>query len=147
LTTREFFAIARRRLSPDGVLAANFVGNLMGKDGRLFWATYQTIRRQFGQVYVVNAGLSAGRSAVSGNVLVFATASADPLDLDAVRRNADRMEASWKFPGLTSVISALLHSPEPPPGTQELTDEFAPVEALQNFRFSRPGSPPPRHTP
>src|SRR5262249_8917792 len=35
LTTREFFAIARRRLSPDGVLAANFVGNLMGKDGRL----------------------------------------------------------------------------------------------------------------
>jgi spermidine synthase len=59
LTTREFFETVRSRLSPDGVFAANFAGPLMGKDGRLFWATYQTIRRQFGQVYVFNPDLTA----------------------------------------------------------------------------------------
>ena len=32
LTTREFFEVVRRRLSPDGIFAANFVGQLMGKE-------------------------------------------------------------------------------------------------------------------
>jgi len=133
LTTREFFETLRGRLSADGVFAANFIGNLMGKDGRLFWATYQTIRRQFGQVYVFSRSLAAGSRAISGNVLVFATVSADPWNLDAVRRNADAMATQWKLPGLLDVFAGLIHSPDPPPGTIELTDGYAPVEALQHF--------------
>ncbi len=133
LTTREFFQTLHGRLSPHGVFAANFIANLMGKDGRLFWATYQTIRRQFGQVYLVNSDISAGRASVSGTVLVFATVSADPLDLDLIRRNARELSAKWKLPSLADIASLLIHSPEPPPGTPELTDAYAPVEALQNF--------------
>lgn len=133
LTTREFFETVRSRLSPDGVFAANFIGKLMGNDGRLFWATYQTIRRRFGQVYVINADLSAGKAALRGNVLVFATVSADPLALEVIRRNAAEMAAKWKLPGLLNVADGLLHSPDPPAGTAELTDAYAPVEALQNF--------------
>jgi spermidine synthase len=133
LTTREFFETLRRRLSRDGVFAANFIGSLMGKDGRLFWATYQTIRRQFGQVYVINADIAAGRTTIQGNVLVFATISADPLALDVVRRNASEMSARWRLTGLEQSASALIHGPQPPPGTAELTDAYAPVEALQNF--------------
>jgi spermidine synthase len=133
LTTREFFQRLRARLSPDGIFAANFIAELMGKDGRLFWATYQTIRRQFGQVYVVNPSLAAGQTSISGNVLVFATVSADPLNLDIVRQHVGEMAARWRLAGLSAIASGLIHSPEPPPGTPELTDSFAPVEALQHF--------------
>ncbi|MGH9316019.1 MAG: spermidine synthase, partial [Thermoanaerobaculia bacterium] len=133
LTTREFFQTVRSRLSPDGVFAANFIANLMGKDGRLFWAAYQTIRRQFGQVYLINDDVAAGRTSVSGNVLVFATVSADPLALDLVRRNAEEMAKKWKISEPSGFLPFLIHSPSPPQGTPELTDAFAPVEALQHF--------------
>src|SRR5262245_25772883 len=72
LTTREFFEVVRRRLSPDGIFAANFVGQLMGGEGRLFWATYKTIRRQFGQVWVASPYVVEGRPPVAGNILVYA---------------------------------------------------------------------------
>ena len=84
LTTREFFEIVRRRLTPDGIFAANFVGQLMGGDGRLFWATYRTIRRQFGQVWVASPYIREGRPPIAGNIIVYATVSADPLDLEAL---------------------------------------------------------------
>ena len=132
LTTREFFETVRHRLSEDGILAANFHGQWMGRDSRLFWSTYQTIRRQFGQVYVHNGDISAGRTTVKGNVFLFATISADPLSLDAVRRNAQIIADKSTFSGPLVFVSGLIHSPEPPPGTLELTDAYAPVEALQN---------------
>lgn len=53
--------------------------------------------------------------------------------LEAVRHNAREMEAKWKLAGLVPVADSLIHSPEPPAGTVELTDAHAPVEALQHF--------------
>ncbi|MGH9317990.1 MAG: spermidine synthase [Thermoanaerobaculia bacterium] len=133
LTTREFFETVRRRLTRDGVFAANFIASLMGKDGRLFWASYQTIRRQFGQVYLINSSLSARRKVPTGNVILFATVSADPVSAETIGRHANELAARWKLPQLPGFASALIHSPEPPPGTPELTDAYAPVEALQHF--------------
>jgi len=133
LTTREFYETARRRLTPDGVFAANFNTKLMGRGGRLFWASYETARRQFGQIYLINAGLSAGEKVLTGNVILFATVSADPVSTETIGRRARELAARWKLMQLPSFASALLHSPEPPPGTPELTDAYAPVEALQHF--------------
>lgn len=132
LTTREFFETLRRRLSPDGMFAANFIGQLMGQDGRLFWATYQTIRHQFGQVYVSSPRIMAGQPP-SGNLIVYATVSADPQDLDAVRSRAAKLAERWKLRNTDSYMSSLVHSPQAPDGIPELTDAYAPVEALQNF--------------
>ena len=133
LTTREFFEIVRRRLSPDGVFAANFVGQLMGGEGRLFWATYKTIRRQFGQVWVASPYVLEGRAPIAGNILVYATASTDPLDLDIVRRDAKTLADKWELRNAEYYMRSLVHAPEPPAGIPELTDAYAPVEALQNF--------------
>jgi len=132
LTTREFFAAAKARLAPDGMLAANFIGSLMGKDGRLFWAAYRTIRRQFGQVYLISPEIRTGRSP-EGNVVLIATVSADPVEAATIRRNTEALEASAPLPGLSRYPAEILHSPDPPAGTPELTDAYAPVEALQNF--------------
>ena len=133
LTTREFFEIVRRRLSPDGIFAANFVGQLMGGEGRLFWATYKTIRRQFGQVWVASSYIHSGRPPIAGNIIVFATISADPLDLEVVQRSAAELAERWELRNTPYYMESLVHAPETPEGIPELTDAYAPVEALQNF--------------
>jgi hypothetical protein len=55
------------------------------------------------------------------------------LALEVIRRNAEDMAAKWKLPGLVPLAEGLIHSPEPPAGTVELTDAYAPVEAFQHF--------------
>lgn len=133
LLTREFYEVVRKRLSPDGVFGANFVGGLMGKDARLFWSSYRTIRRQFGQVYVLNPDIAAGRLDPGGNIVVLATISADPIGAEALQRGVESLASRWKIPRLPAYLSWWLHSPEPPAGLPELTDRYAPVEALQHF--------------
>ena len=133
LTTREFFTTVRGRLTPDGVFAANFIGSLMGRDARLFWAAYRTIRRQFGQVYLMNADVAAGRTSFRGNMLLIATVSGDPMIPATLLRNAERLRQEWGLRGLSLYAAAMVHSPEPPDGVPELLDAHAPVEALQHF--------------
>ncbi len=133
LTTREFFALVRSRLTPDGLLAANFVGELMGRDGRLFWATYKAVVGQFGQVYVASRQIQDGREPTAGNILVFATVSAEPLDVEALRRRTEALAGEWSIANVTAYTDALVHAPQAPADVPELTDAYAPVEALQNF--------------
>jgi spermidine synthase len=133
LMTREFFEVVRKRLKPDGVFAANFIGKLMGTEGRLFWASYQTIRRQFGQVYVVSAELVAGNRSPQGTLIVLATVSGDPVSPETLLRNAQALSLRWRIPGMRVLPAVTLHAPAVPSGTPELTDSFAPVEALQHF--------------
>lgn len=133
LTTREFFTTARARLTPDGILAVNFVGKMMGKDARLFWAAYRTVRQQFGQVYLLSPEISAGERAPKGNIILIATVTEDPIDMAKLREAAARLPAAWQRTRVPELAGQLIHSPEPPPGTLELTDAFAPVEALQHY--------------
>lgn len=133
LTTREFFAILKNRLTPDGVLAINFIGQLMGRDARLFWAAYRTIRRQFGQVYVWSPEIASGNMAPQLNIILIATVSADPIDPTRLQQAVARLPAAWQRTRVGAFAVELLHSPEPPPGTLELTDAYAPVEALQHY--------------
>jgi spermidine synthase len=133
LMTREFFQIARGRLKPEGVFAANFVGSLMGRDSRLFWASYQTIRREFGQVYILSPELAAGSTTFQGNLILLATISADPVASDDFRRRAAELGARWRLRTVRRWGDSVLRSPSPPPGMPELTDAQAPVEALQGM--------------
>jgi spermidine synthase len=133
LMTREFFETLRKRLTPDGVFAANFIGSLMGSNGRLFWATYKTIRSQFGQVYVGSADLASGGAYPQGTVIVLATVSGDPVDPATLLRNSRALAEKWDHPGIAVYPAMTLHGPPAPPDVPELTDAYAPVEALQHF--------------
>ena len=133
LMTREFYDLVKSRMTPDGVFAANFIGRLMGRDNRLFWASYRTLRERFGQVYLMNPELASGKSAFEGNLILLSTLSADPMGREEFRERAKLLSEKWKLHFLGLWGQAFLHSPDPPPGTPVLTDSFAPVEALQHF--------------
>lgn len=133
LLTGEFFDTVRGRLSKQGVFVANIVGKFMGADSRLFWASYRTIRRRFGQVYVMNSDLAAGRTSFQGTLVLLATVSADPIPVETLRQRARELARRWGLPSLPGYVDVIVHSPEPPPGTAELTDRMAPVEALQAY--------------
>jgi len=133
LTTSEFFEAVKSRLTSEGVFAANFIGRLMGRDSRLFWASYQTVRRQFGQVYLMNAELAGGRRSFQGNLILLATVSADPVNAEDFRKKSEKLAGRWNLRTLGQYAAAMMHSPDPPPGIPELTDAYSPVEALQHF--------------
>ena len=133
LTTREFFEVVRRRLEPGGVFAANFIGGLMGERGRLFWAAYRTIRREFPHVYLFNPEVAAGSREFEGNLILVATDLPGPIPAETVRRDASALALRWSLPLLESHAANVRHNPPALPGVPELTDRYAPVEALQHF--------------
>ncbi|MCI0633246.1 MAG: hypothetical protein L0206_04925, partial [Actinobacteria bacterium] len=62
-----------------------------------------------------------------------ATVSSDPLAVELVRRSPAALADRWDLRPAAYYMSALVPAPQPPEGIPELTDAYAPVEALQNF--------------
>jgi hypothetical protein len=50
-----------------------------------------------------------------------------------VQRAATELSRRWDLRNTDYFMRSLVRAPEPPPGIPELTDAYAPVEALQNF--------------
>jgi spermidine synthase len=133
LMTREFFALARTRLTRDGVFAANFLGKVMGERGELFWAAYRTLRRVFGQTYLMAPDLKEGETAFIRNAIIVATVSADPVTPEQFRANGATVARQWRLGALEVFTSIVRRSPPAPIEVPELSDAYAPIEALQSF--------------
>ncbi|MBL9134874.1 MAG: fused MFS/spermidine synthase [Verrucomicrobiales bacterium] len=126
LATREFFELARDRLSTNGVLAYNVitVSRLGGRDAAP--ALARTLLSVFPQVYTFQAQDSL-------NAVLIATRSARRLsNAELVQRGIQLATSGLNAPpGLWQRVGSYRTSP--PAGTQQalvLTDDFAPVESL-----------------
>lgn len=76
LATTEFFELARRHLTPGGVVAANIVGALEGPGSTLFRSLYKTYARVFPILYVFPVGFGArGDPARVRTIVLLATLS------------------------------------------------------------------------
>src|SRR5262245_5119995 len=78
LTTREFFALAKGRLTTNGVLAYNVIGQLQGWRANVVAALYRTMKEVFPEVYLFPARETQ-------NVVLIATVSAEPFDAARVQ--------------------------------------------------------------
>ncbi|MDR7436329.1 MAG: fused MFS/spermidine synthase [Armatimonadota bacterium] len=132
LATREFFALARARLRPGGVLASNVIGALGGPRSGLFRAVYRTLAEVFPTVYVFPVEwdrfdiLEALR-----NIILVATdrPRLGPADL------RDRAARARADPGVTvdgweEAVGDLYRGPIRVDDVPVLTDDYAPVETL-----------------
>ncbi|MBE3583447.1 MAG: fused MFS/spermidine synthase [Limnochordaceae bacterium] len=134
LSTQEFFTEAKKRLSPDGILAINVNAT---QTGGLLASFYRTLARVFPYVYWSRAG------GVMNWLLIGSSKPLTPAGLaERVRRDgpvqlaevARQLEAGWRS--------------TPPSGRAVLLrDDRAPVELLTDwmiFTYRNPASPPAR---
>jgi predicted membrane-bound spermidine synthase len=119
LTTREFFAEARRHLRPDGVVAVN--AGRTATDYRLVEALSGTLRTLFARVYVVDA-------ASFSNTLIFATDA--PTSLEQFTRRVQAIRDAPAPLGPVAEAALRVGSPREAPAGPVFTDDLAPVERL-----------------
>jgi len=133
LLTEEFHRLCRERLTPDGVVAANLAGQLMGSKNALFWAAAKTLRKVFPRVYIFSQELSRGDPLFSGPAMLMATHSYDRLDPATIRERAAEWAKKLERPGIAEWGAWLYEGELRESGLPVLTDAYAPTDALQHL--------------
>lgn len=133
LVTREFFVLANKHLTENGVLAYNVIGSLQGWRADVLGSVYRTMRQVFPQVYLFPA-------TDSSNVVMVATKNKELMTpAAAFRQGQDLIVAGLRtIPDFQVRIRSFRN--DPPSSflrSPILTDDFAPVDGLLRGRQER----------
>ncbi|HUZ07148.1 MAG TPA: fused MFS/spermidine synthase [Candidatus Paceibacterota bacterium] len=126
LTTKEFFTLASRHLSTNGILAYNVIGQIQGFRATLIGAMYRTLSAVFPQVYMFPA-------VESQNVVFVATKSAEPFNYTRAAAEAYKLidAGTVTLPTFSLRVKSFMNQPPPTAATSPLlTDDYAPIESL-----------------
>jgi spermidine synthase len=126
LTTKEFFTLASRHLSTNGVLAYNVIGQIQGFRATLIGAMYRTLSAVFPRVYMFPA-------VESQNVVFVATKSSEPFNYTRAAAEAYKLidAGTVTLPTFTLRVKSFLDQPPATAATSPLlTDDYAPIESL-----------------
>jgi spermidine synthase len=126
LTTREFFDIANGRLSANGTLAYNVIGQMSGSGDKLVAALYRTMKEVFPQVYLFPA-------LETHNVVFIATKSHERFTWARLQEEGkERIRAGVvTLPAFSMRLKQF--EDQPPANVAQsiiLTDDYAPIESL-----------------
>lgn len=131
LTTIEFLELARSRLVPGGVIAANLIGALSGEGSQLFRAMYKTYRAVFPTVVVHPVREEEDdEDDVLRNLIVVAGEGAAPGQDVLLDRWRELRARSPKAADLTKAIRDRHEKLVPTRDVPLLTDDFAPTDSL-----------------
>ena len=123
--SREFFALARSRLTENGVLIANYYGSLAPDTRSMLYSVLRTMRAVFPQVYVVATEDPASEKLQN---FIFIGHNAVPPDRRTDLRRAAEVE--FVHPVLKGVAALELRpARELVERYPLLTDDYAPVES------------------
>lgn len=126
LATREFFELVRDRLTTNGVVAYNVIGNMQGWHADIVGAIYRTMRTVFPQAYAFPARTSQ-------NVVLVATRASVKANFTALSERAATMvlDQQITFPAFRQrLLSFRATAPVNATTSPVLTDDYAPVEGL-----------------
>jgi spermidine synthase len=126
LVTKEFFELAKTRMTTNGVLAYNIITTVRDWNTDMVGATYRTMKEVFPQVYWFKA-----RSSL--NVVILGTLDPAPKEFSALRAKAEDLIRAKviTLPGFLDRLNSLQF--QPPSNYQRspiLSDDFAPVDGL-----------------
>jgi spermidine synthase len=89
LTTKEFFELAQKKLTPNGIIVANLISAVTGPSGKIARAFVRTQRQVFPQTYVFAARRADNVSLDTiQNVIVIATREKQRLDIKEIVKRA-----------------------------------------------------------
>jgi spermidine synthase len=131
LATREFFELAQRKLTPNGIVVANLISAVTGPSGRIARAFVKTARRVFPQAYVFAARRAENVSADSiQNVIVIATKDKQRLDIKEIVKRAASLDKSLFPEPIQDISTSYYDGPLPDQDVPVLTDDYAPTDNL-----------------
>lgn len=132
LTTREFFQLAEKRLTPNGIIVANLISAVTGPAGKIARAFVRTQRQVFPQSYVFAARRPDNVSLDTiQNVIVIAARDRQRLDINEIVGRAAAMNKGLFPEPVQDVATAYFDKPLPE-DVPILTDDYAPTDNLLN---------------
>ena len=131
LATREFFELAQRKLTSNGIIVANLISAVTGPSGKIARAFVKTQRQTFPQTYVFAARRPDNVSIDTiQNVIVIATKDKQRLDIKEIVKRATALDRGL-FPDPISDISVAYYDGAlPDQDVPVLTDDYAPTDNL-----------------
>ncbi len=135
LTTVEFLREVQSRLTADGVVVANVIGAVSGPQSRLFRSMLATYDEVFPQVYVFLVGASGKLpNDTVRNIIVIATQGGERLSREQIAALAEQsLQSGAMSIDVRPFVDSLVGEPIPTADVPVLTDDYAPVDALQHF--------------
>lgn len=132
LVTKEFFKLAKSRLNPGGIVAANIVGFLAGPDSKLFRSVYKTYASEFTGLYLFPVSYSVGRDEDTvRTIILFATNKPGMTKKQMVASLATLRREKKVSPALAAgFLDDYYDKPVNTADMPVLTDDYAPVDIL-----------------
>ena len=131
LATKEFFELAQKKLTPNGIIVANLISAVTGPSGKIARAFVKTQRRVFPQTYVFAARRPDNVSVETiQNVIVIATKDKQRLDIKEIVRRASSLDKSLFPDPINDIGVAFYDSPLADQDVPVLTDDYAPTDNL-----------------
>ena len=132
LTTKEFFELARKRLTPNGIIVANLISAVTGPNGKIARAFARTVRQVYPQVYLFASRRPDNVSLDTiQNVIVVATRDKQRIDIKEIVKRASALDKGL-FPDPIQDIAVAYFDRQLPEDVPILTDDYAPTDNLLN---------------
>lgn len=130
LATKEFFELAQRRLTPDGIIVANLISAVTGPSGKIARAFVKTQQQVFPQTYVFAARRPDNVSVETiQNVIVIATRDKQRVDIKEIVKRATAIDRGL-FPHPVQDIALAYYDRPLADDVPLLTDDYAPTDNL-----------------
>jgi spermidine synthase len=131
LATKEFFELAQRKLTPNGIIVANLISAVTGRNGRIARAFIKTQRSIFSQIYVFAARRPDNVSFDTiQNVIVIATREKQKVDIKEIVKRAASLNKGLFPDPVQDIGAAYYDGPLSDHDVPLLTDDFAPTDNL-----------------
>ncbi len=131
LATREFFELAQRKLTSNGIIVANLISAVTGPSGKIARAFVKTQRQIFPQTYVFAARRADNVSIDTiQNVIVIATKDKQRLDIKEIVKRATALDRGLFPDPISDIGVAYYDGALPDQDVPVLTDDYAPTDNL-----------------
>jgi len=132
LATKQFFELAQKKLTPNGIVVANLISAVTGPSGKIARSFVRTKRQVFPQTYVFAARRPDNVSLETiQNVIVISTRDKQRLDIKEIVKRAETM-GKGLFPDPIQDIAIAYHDRPLAEDVPILTDDYAPTDNLLN---------------
>jgi spermidine synthase len=132
LATKQFFELAQKKLTSNGVVVANLISAVTGPSGKIARSFVRTQRQVFPQTYVFAARRPDNVSMDTiQNVIVVATRDKQRIDIKEIIKRASGLDKGL-FPEPIQDIAIAYFDKPLPEDVPILTDDYAPTDNLLN---------------